>query len=288
MITPEFSFTQQPPPTRFNFLSLGAGVQSSTLALMAAHGEIKPMPDAAIFADTKAEPKSVYVWLDWLEKQLPFPVIRVSKGSLEDEALLLRERVKTKGMPWARSLVPAFTLGPDGSRGIMPRPCTADYKVKQLIKKQREMAGIKRGQKECTATSWIGISWDEMQRMKISRYPWIQNRWPLIEKRITRRDCKDWMQRNGYPEPPRSSCVFCPYHSNAEWRRLRDDEPEEFKRALRFDEKLRDIKAQTEMKSVPYLHQSCVPLRSVDLSTDEERGQEVFDFGSECEGMCGV
>ena len=49
-------------------LSLGAGVQSSTLALMAAAGEVTPMPDAAIFADTQAEPAGVYRWLDWLEK----------------------------------------------------------------------------------------------------------------------------------------------------------------------------------------------------------------------------
>jgi 3'-phosphoadenosine 5'-phosphosulfate sulfotransferase (PAPS reductase)/FAD synthetase len=60
------------------YLSLGAGVQSSTLALMAARGEIGPMPKAAIFADTQAEPESVYRWLDWLEKQLPFPVHRVT------------------------------------------------------------------------------------------------------------------------------------------------------------------------------------------------------------------
>ena len=50
-----------------NIISLGAGVQSSTMALMAKHGEIKPMPDCAIFADTQAEPKKVYDWLDWLE-----------------------------------------------------------------------------------------------------------------------------------------------------------------------------------------------------------------------------
>jgi len=43
-----------------NVLSLGAGVQSSTMALMAAKGEITPMPDCAIFADTQAEPQSVY------------------------------------------------------------------------------------------------------------------------------------------------------------------------------------------------------------------------------------
>ena len=40
-------------------LSLGAGVQSSTLALMIAHGEL-PMVDHAIFADTGAEPAGVY------------------------------------------------------------------------------------------------------------------------------------------------------------------------------------------------------------------------------------
>ena len=36
-------------------LSLGAGVQSTTLALMAAHGEVEA-PDCAIFADTGWEP----------------------------------------------------------------------------------------------------------------------------------------------------------------------------------------------------------------------------------------
>ena len=37
-------------------LSLGAGVQSSTLAFMYDLGEIGPMPDFAVFADTMAEP----------------------------------------------------------------------------------------------------------------------------------------------------------------------------------------------------------------------------------------
>jgi hypothetical protein len=42
---------------RLRVISLGAGVRSTTMALMAAHGEITPMPDAAIFADTQWEPK---------------------------------------------------------------------------------------------------------------------------------------------------------------------------------------------------------------------------------------
>ena len=66
-------------------ISLGAGVQSTTMALMAAHGDITPMPDCAIFADTGAEPLAIYQHLDWLETKLPFPVHRVSAGNLRDE-----------------------------------------------------------------------------------------------------------------------------------------------------------------------------------------------------------
>ena len=73
-----------------NVLSLGAGVQSSTLAMMFAKGELKPMPDFAVFADTQGEPKTVYQWLDWLETQLPYPVYRISKGNLAEEAIRVR------------------------------------------------------------------------------------------------------------------------------------------------------------------------------------------------------
>ena len=74
----ELECLKPPPPTRFNYLSLGAGVQSSALALMLALGEITPQVDGAIFADTQAEPLEVYQWLDYLETVLPFPVYRVS------------------------------------------------------------------------------------------------------------------------------------------------------------------------------------------------------------------
>ena len=39
---------------QLRIISLGAGVQSTTMALMAAHGEITPMPHCAIFALTGA------------------------------------------------------------------------------------------------------------------------------------------------------------------------------------------------------------------------------------------
>ena len=67
-----------------NILSLGAGVQSSTMALMAAKGELTPMPDCAIFADTGAEPWHVYDQLDYIQELVPFPVYTVmEEGGLE-------------------------------------------------------------------------------------------------------------------------------------------------------------------------------------------------------------
>ena len=260
---------------------------------MAKHGEITPMPDAAIFADTQAEPASVYKWLDWLEPQLPFPVIRVTRGDMTQESLLIKQRKDGTGC-WIKSLIPAFIQNQNGTRGIMGRACTYSYKVEQLERAARLHGKVKRGQKNVTVTQWIGISWDEIQRIKPSRVAWSQHRWPLVELRMGRRDCLKWMESHGYPKPPRSACVYCPFKSDNEWRRLRDEEPAEFARSVQFEKDLQTVKAKTEkMKGKPFLHPSLVPLDQVDFRTDIERGQlslwlDEQSFGNECEGMCGV
>lgn len=72
--------------TNLRILSLGAGVQSTTLALMIEKGEI-PMVDGAIFADVKGEPMAVYKHLDWLKKKLSYPVYQVSWRDLKQDIL---------------------------------------------------------------------------------------------------------------------------------------------------------------------------------------------------------
>jgi hypothetical protein len=283
------SFFDEPPLTKWNVLNLGAGVQSSCLALMAAKGEVKPMPDFAVFADTQAEPASVYKWLDWLETQLPFPVYRVTNGNLTEDSLT--HHTKESGVEYLRRLIPLFGIMPNGEvTAAIGRKCTADYKIKPIIKKIKELCGITRGQKEATVTQWIGISYDEMQRMKLAGNPFTQHRWPLIEKRMTRAHCIEWMRKNGFPEPPRSACYYCPFHSNHEWRRLQKDDPDYFVKAVQFD---RDIRAKfkshsKDLRMEVYLHNSCKPLDEIDFSSDEEKGQLGFDFKAECEGMCGL
>ena len=73
---------------KWRCLSLGAGVQSTTMSLMVAHGVIEP-PDFAIFADTGWEPRAVYDHLAWLrgDNVLPFPVHIVQRGNLKDDLL---------------------------------------------------------------------------------------------------------------------------------------------------------------------------------------------------------
>jgi len=273
-----------------HIISLGAGVQSSCMALMAAKGEITPMPTAAIFADTQAEPKSVYDWLDWLETQLPFPVYRVTAGSLTERITTTRTNRKT-GNKYYSNMIPAFVRNQDGSKGIVGRSCTTDFKMIPILRKQRELGKIKRGQKTVGVISWIGISLDEVRRMKPSRDKWAQNRWPLIDLRMNRHDCLNWMTRNGYPQPPRSACVYCPFHSDAEWRRLRDEEPEEFAKAAEVERGIQAahmaIKTAGKMQGVAFLHESLVPIDQADFSTDTDHGQQVL-FNNECEGMCGV
>lgn len=282
-------FEEPKVKTKFNIINLGAGVQSSCMALMAAKGEIGPMPDFAVFADTQAEPTSVYKWLDYLEPLLPFPVIRVTKGNLTDDSLKVSHK-KADGKLYIRRLIPAFGIMPNGTvTAAIGRKCTADYKVLPIVAEIKKRCGIKRGQKELTVTQWIGISYDEMQRAKISRDAWTQMRYPLLEKKMNRTHCLEWMKKNGYPEPPRSACYYCPFHSNEEWRRLRNDEPEFFAKAVQFDKDFRShAKKDTNLRMEVYLHNSCKPLDEIDFDSAKDRGQKEWDFGAECEGMCGM
>jgi len=302
---------EQQASIRLRVLSLGAGVQSTTLALMAAHGEIGPIPDCAIFADTGWEPRAVYEHLAWLRSPnvLPFPVHIVSAGDLRADLL-----AGARGERWAS--IPAFTrtvtpagaelpvydedengdLVAIGSRivptervgvGMIRRQCTGDYKIAPIRRKVRELLGIagRRSPTAPIAEQWIGISLDEVLRMKPSFEPWQINRWPLIEQGMTRQDCLRWLDRHDYPLPPKSACIGCPFHSDDHWRRMRDRDPEAWADAVSVDAAIRT--GFRGIRGDVYLHRSAVPLDQVDLSTDGDRGQLDL-WPNECEGLCGV
>lgn len=267
-----------------HIISLGAGVQSSTMALMAAKGEITPMPKCAIFADTRHEPSAVYEWLGWLEKQLPFPVITVSRGDLRQAVLRYRVSGKT-GLPYMKPNIPAFMLRKSGKRGRMTRHCTMDYKIVVIRREARRHWKEQPKTHRQPLQMWIGISTDEISRMKDSVVPWIQNRHPLIEIDMSREDCRRWWEKNGLPEPPRSACEFCPLHSDNAWIELRDSDLAAFNRAVEFERELQAAAAKVcRLDGIPFLHDSLKPLDQVQFVPNANAGQ----FNLECEGMCGV
>src|ERR1039457_3883021 len=173
---------------RVPVVSLGAGVQSSALALMAAEGRFGASPELAVFADTGWEPAAVYAQLDWLTEQLPYPVERVSAGNIRDEAVAAAER---HGGRFAS--MPLHLLNRDGTKGQLRRQCTKEYKLAPIRRRLRAL-GLD------YVEMWLGISLDEWQRMKPSGLQWIENRWPLIEAKLTREDCKAWLAERGMPE----------------------------------------------------------------------------------------
>jgi len=266
--------------TALRVLSLGAGVQSTTLALMAAHGEIEP-PDIAIFADTQWEPQAVYDHLAWLRSPnvLPFPVNVVTQGNIRDG---IRDRRNTTGGRFAA--VPWHTVNPNGSQGMGRRQCSSEYKLTPIMHEIRRLLGrpgrayIRPGAVQVL----LGISRDEAQRMKPARQAYMVNIYPLIDKRMTRGDCLRWLEKHDYPTPPKSACIGCPYRGNSEWRTLKAQSPTDFADAVAVDAMLRTGNSRG-MRAVEFMHPQRVPLGEANLEEDQ-----LDLWGGECEGICGV
>ena len=279
----------------YRALSLGAGVQSSVLALLLSQSDScltelgYSKPDVAIFADTGWEPEYVYVHLAWLEKQLDYPLIRVSSGDIRTN---LRKGITASGHRFVD--VPLYLVDENGKKGMLRRQCTNHYKIKPIYQRIRKEAGGQRGRpfpKGQHVEMWLGISLDEVGRMKPSREPWVCHRWPLVDLGMTRRDCAEWFATR-YPEQwlPRSACVICPYRSDEHWLELKRSEPDSFDEAVRFDLWLRNSKTNPVRKLLngrPYLHSERRPLATV-IAEKEKAPDSINHFNEECEGLCGV
>lgn len=263
----------------FRVLHLGAGVQSTTVALMSAE-RVLPRLDAAIFADTGNEPRAVYRHLHWLEAQLweaGIPVYRVEA----EPGVTLRDAVFDVTRT-SQTGIPAYVknAGTD-QEGKLWRKCTRDFKIGPLVKKRKELAPAGR-----PIEVWFGISLDEVGRMRTADKG-VTFRYPLVfDIRMTRWDCHRWLAKR-HLQAPRSACTYCPMHDNDEWRWLRDNDPEGWAEAVEVDAQLRDPawRAARNVTGEPFLHRSLLPLAEVDLSTPEDHGQTTL-FGDDCEGLC--
>ncbi|MDA0565150.1 hypothetical protein LG943_12610 [Streptomonospora sp. S1-112] len=257
------------PPPALKLLSLGAGVQSSTLLLLAAQGAI-PRFDYALFADTGWEPTAVYRHLARLETvaaDAGIPLLRISAGNIRRDALDEDHRFAS---------MPLFIRGPHGERQMARRQCTAEYKIRPLKREARRLLGYPHPNRVPTgvyAEQSIGISVDEVHRAKDADVRYLRNRFPLLEIGWTRRDCRAYLAAHGLGDTPRSACVGCPYRSNASWAEMKATDPAAWEDAVAFDAAIRHGHPAAATRGTPlrgtyYLHAARVPLAQVDLGID--------------------
>lgn len=254
-----------------NVISLGAGKQSSYMLINALEGRYKLKPDFAIFSDTGCEPKYVYEYLEWLKvyckKNHNFDIITVTAGSLQQDVI---DYVGGK-----RKRVAMIPLRLDAD-GMMMRQCTSDYKTAPL---RRYLQKIREGQR---VRLWIGISLDEMERAKTCDVKYIDHYYPLLENRITIDQILLFFETRKLPEPGKSACLICPFHSFNYWSLLKRWHRDEFEEACKFDDTIRNYPG---LKKKAYLSNQLKPLREVDFSQHPSLFPEMIE---ECHGMCGL
>lgn len=233
---------------RLTVLSLGWGVQSTTLAAMVALKELPPV-DYAIFADTTHEGQGTYAhaakWTPWLEEH-GVKVVTVQGNRTE----VVREDWKDSVM------IPAFTVNSEtGKAGQVQRQCTHDWKIVAI---RRFIRGLLPNPKPGQVESWQGISLDEWKRMRTSDVAYITNVYPLVERRITREACVAWLQAHGLDVPPKSACTFCPYKSLGAWRDLKRQGGPDWQEALAVDDAIRNKRRKHGHDL--FLHPARIPL----------------------------
>ncbi|WP_435216635.1 hypothetical protein [Streptomyces sp. bgisy034] len=224
---------------------------------------VLPKADYAVFADTGWEPRAVYNHLDRLEREIAapagIPILRVSSGNIRNDALDPAHRFAS---------MPLYVLNQEGKQGMTRRQCTGEYKIKPIKKKIRELHGYPypaRIPKDVFVEQWVGISTDEFHRAKDADVRYMRNRHPLIEMGWSRRDCIRYLTSLGLADTPKSSCLGCPFHGNAQWRHIRDTSPDEWADVVEFDAAIRKGNARANatgnrLLGEAFLHRSRVPL----------------------------
>lgn len=245
--------------------SSGGGVQSAAIAALIASGRIQK-PDYAVIVDTEREQSTTWDYMD-----------AVITPALQSVGVVLHRVKKSDyaktdlwgGADGESLLIPAFT-NLSGEAGKLPTFCSSEWKSRVVQRWAKEVSGADQ------FVSWLGISTDEMRRVKASFGKW-QYRYPLIEQKMNRGDCIALVTHMGWPNPPRSSCWMCPNHTQEEWRDIKENKPEDWKKVVAFEKEIQRKDPNA------FLHGDCIPIDKCDFS---EANESLFN---RCDsGMCFV
>ena len=301
------------------FLSYGAGMQTFALLVMAEQGEIQI--DEVVFADTGAEHPETYEHIEKVAKPIcermgiPFVTVRMNKtvtdismlqgdvlkdyrGMLERTEDLTRKNkaivrsqenvkypVRPKTVMSLRDEIIARRRVP--SINPQSRWCTSDSKLvpihKGYIRVEQEKGNYV---KPCIA--YIGLSYEELTRMYNPHLSEYTVKYPLIDKKMTRKDCVGYVTYYGYENPPKSGCYFCPFQSEKQWGILFRNHPDLYWDAISLEEM--DLNFPTYK-----LNAKGVSLRKLAgyfsptiQTTLDDSGDERDVMACEVAGYCGV
>lgn len=238
---------------------------------MAALGEIQA--DVAIHADTFWERSATYAfraqWEPWLVER-GLRVVTVGEP---------KQAVEKATTQWTD--IPAFTSN-GRSDGQLRRQCTNRWKIqpiRQWLTAELQRQGIRKA--PGCVESLQGISMDEYHRMKDSDVQWIVNRYPLVEMKMTRADCQNWLTAHGLPTPPKSACVFCPFQNRRRWQELKREGGDDWNHAVEIDEAIRKVRPPYDL----FVHPSRIALVDA-VPIAEDSGMEQLSLIDEDAAGC--
>ena len=232
------------------YLSFGGGPPSIALMVLNAWGEIQPKAELIVFADTGGEKAATYGLLPAYEDfaaemSMEYVTVQAKEGPL-------REYVEDRSIP-----IPVHT-----ENAIGKRQCTDKWKIAPIEQHLHRVYG-----KQTPLIAQLAMTWGEMHRVRDPRVARNRNRWPLIEKRLTRQHCIDIIKLAKLPVPPWSACYFCPLQNDARWREEAANGSDDFANAVSLDNYMRE-RAKSVGKSPVWLHWSHRPLGNV-YSSDQ-------------------
>jgi hypothetical protein len=177
-------------------ISYGGGVQSTALVVlsMSEGWDVDEVVHVDLMdAESPATREYVARFREWLQREYGRDITVIGRNMYRD---MLDN--------------PAFTPVPWHGRRkkfMLSRQCTRQYKVAPV---QRYLYDRYLG--DCIRLM-LGISVDEYHRMRDSSAARIEHVYPLVDRRLTRWQCRDIIERAGLAVPPKSSCWFCPFRS---------------------------------------------------------------------------
>ena len=167
----------------------------------------------------------------------------------------------------------------------MRRQCTQDWKITPLHRFARSIIGKT---SPGSVEMWMGISLDEWHRMKDSRAKYIANRYPLVERRLSRAYCVAWLEEHGLGIPPKSACTFCPYYNKDYWKRMKQAGGADWDEAVTVDKNIRSMGKGAGLAYELFVHASGLPLEAA-VRIPEDYGAKQLELDIPCDsGHCFV